>query len=163
MRIIGSVLCKVRRAFEMVRLGKRVRIGQGVVFRKGFFLNPSRKTSRITIGDGCFFNNNCSINCHSCISIGCKSTFGEGVKLYDHDHNFRKIRDGRSVPSLFVDAPINIGDDCWFGSNVIILKGVTIGNNVVVGAGTIITKDIPDNTIVYARQDLVFRTIEPEE
>ena len=44
--------------------------------------------------------------------------------------------------------PVRIGNDVWIGGNVTILPGVTIGNNVVVAAGAVVTKDIPDNTLV---------------
>ena len=159
MRIIGSALLAARRMFFAIKFRNRIKFGQRVVFRKDFNLNPSMATARITIGDDCFFNNHCSINCHTCVSIGNRSTFGEGVKIYDHDHNYRKRSDGESNTPLFIDAPISIGDDCWLGSNVLVLKGVTIGNNVVIGAGVVVTKDIPDNTVVYAKQDLVHRPI----
>ena len=44
--------------------------------------------------------------------------------------------------------PVHIGNDVWIGGNVTILPGVTIGNNVVVAAGAVVTKDVPDNTLV---------------
>ena len=49
---------------------------------------------------------------------------------------------------------IKIGDDVWLGGNVTILSGVNIGNNVVVGAGAVVTKDIPDNWTFYYRSGL---------
>jgi maltose O-acetyltransferase len=45
-------------------------------------------------------------------------------------------------------APVNIGNDVWIGGNVTILPGITIGNNVVVAAGAVVTRDVPDNTLV---------------
>lgn len=50
--------------------------------------------------------------------------------------------------SLGVTAPVKIGNDVWIGSNVTILPGVTLGNNVVVAAGAVVTKDVPDNSLV---------------
>ena len=50
--------------------------------------------------------------------------------------------------NIGVTAPVTIGNDVWIGSNVTILPGVTIGNNVVVAAGAVVTKDIPDNSLV---------------
>ena len=44
--------------------------------------------------------------------------------------------------------PVNIGDDVWIGGNVTILPGVNIGNNVIIAAGAVVTKDIPDNCVV---------------
>jgi acetyltransferase-like isoleucine patch superfamily enzyme len=58
----------------------------------------------------------------------------------------------------FECSPVVIGDNCWIGSNVIILKGVSIGNNSVIGAGTVIAKNIPPNSVVIDRQDLVIKS-----
>ena len=45
--------------------------------------------------------------------------------------------------------PIKVGNNVWFGGNVVVLPGVTIGDNVTIGAGSVVTKDIPSNTIAY--------------
>lgn len=58
------------------------------------------------------------------------------------------------------DAPITIGDDCWLGGSVIVLPGVTIGDNVIVGAGSIVTKDLPSNTVVAGNPARVIRKLE---
>ncbi len=113
----------------------------------------------IEIGSGCFFNNNCSINSLSKVTIGDNCLFGEGVKIYDHNHEFKKsnilIKDqGYSM------APINIGSNCWIGSNVIILKGVTIGDNSVIGGGSIIFKNVPANTVVVNKLTTELREIQ---
>jgi acetyltransferase-like isoleucine patch superfamily enzyme len=95
---------------------------------------------RITIGDGTFFNNYCSVNSRYRVVIGCNSLLGEGVKIYDHNH---KINVDNTVSKTeFVTSSVIIGDDCWIGSNSIILPGVEICNNVTIGAGTVVTKSI---------------------
>ena len=58
--------------------------------------------------------------------------------------------------------PVIIGDDVWIGGNCTILPGVTIGNNVVVAAGAVVTKDIPDNCVVGGCPAKVIRTIEDD-
>ena len=55
-----------------------------------------------------------------------------------------------------------IGEDCWFGGNAIVLPGVTIGRGVTVGAGSVVTKDIPDFCVVAGNPARVIRTIEPK-
>ncbi len=55
--------------------------------------------------------------------------------------------------------PIRIGNDVWIGSNVVVLPGVTIGNNVVIGAGSVVTKDIPDNVVAFGAPCRVIREI----
>lgn len=67
----------------------------------------------------------------------------------------RLIRD-----SGFKTSKIIIGSNCWIGSNVTILMNAKIGNNVVIGAGCIINSDIPSNSIVINKQNLVIKSIE---
>ena len=57
------------------------------------------------------------------------------------------------------NAPVHIGKNCWFGAGVIVVPGVTIGNNVVIGAGSIVTKDIPDNVVAVGNPCRVLREI----
>ena len=57
--------------------------------------------------------------------------------------------------------PVRIGNDVWIGGNVTILPGVTIGNNVVVAAGAVVTKDIPDNTLVGGVPAKKLKDLEP--
>lgn len=100
----------------------------------------------LSIGRNFFMNNRCSINCHESVSIGDNCLFGEGVSIYDHDHDFSGpglIRDNG-----FKQAPISIGSNVWLGTNVIVLRGAAIGDNVVVGANTVIKGKIPSNSLV---------------
>lgn len=115
------------------QIGSKLRVRYGVVF------NVS--SGKLKIGDGCFFNNYCSINCHHEVIIGDNVLFGEGVKIYDHDHVF--TADYGVDKSKFKTSKVDIGNNVWLGSNAIILKGVSIGDNVVIAAGSIVTKNVP--------------------
>lgn len=102
----------------------------------------------ISIGERCFFNHYCSIcSINGSIKIGNDCLIGENVKIYDNNHRFR-------VPYIsikeqgFTSSEIVIGDNCWIGSNSVILKGAKIGNNCVIGAGCIVADDIPDDSIL---------------
>ena len=132
-------------------------MGPRTLFRRALILNPSTSKARIEIGANCFFNNYCSLNCHDSISIGNGSTFGEGVRFYDHDHDFRKQMGEGQEP--FVTAPITVGNNVWVGSNVLILKGVSIGDGSVIGAGTIVNHDVPPNSIVYDKRNFTVRNL----
>ncbi len=127
----------------------RIKVGKNCLARRGLIILLGSKEARISIGDNCFFNNYCSINSLEKVSIGDDCTFGEGVRFYDHDHDFRNL-----TGSPFISPPIVIGNGCWFGSNVLVLRGVTIGDNVVVAAGTILTKDVPSGTVVRNKTEL---------
>lgn len=59
--------------------------------------------------------------------------------------------------------PIVIGDNCWLGGDVTILPGVTIGNNTIIGAGSVVTKDIPENVVAVGNPCRVLRAITEED
>lgn len=101
-----------------------------------------------------FFNNGCSLTSRKYINIGANCIFGENVKIYDHNHCYKKA----NLPICkqgFVSAGITIEEDCWIGSDVVILKGVTIGRHSVIGAGVIVYKDVPANSVLVCKQDIV--------
>lgn len=112
------------------------------------------KGAKVSLGKGVFLNNNCSINCRQEVIIGDNCLFGEGVRIYDHNHRFRNP-DKPIASQGFKCSSVRIGDNTWIGSDVVILKGVTIGSNVVVGAGCVIDFDIPSRTIVKRRGELL--------
>lgn len=119
----------------------RVVIGSNVIGRS---FSSFVVSGRLYLGTNVFFNNYCSFNCLNKIEIGEDTMMGEGVRFYDHDHNYT----AHSIDKWsFKSSPIVIGKACWIGSNVTFLKGVTVGNNVIIGAGCTIRKDIPDNLV----------------
>lgn len=91
------------------------------------------------------------------ITIGKNVYITDGAKFLNHDGGtllFRNI-----VPDLEITKPINIGSDVYIGNNVIILPGVNIGNKVVIGAGAIVTKDVPDNSVIAGVPAKVIKTV----
>lgn len=133
----------------------KFKIGKQVTWRKGFSLMIS-DTGKVIIGDNCFFNNYCSINCIESVVIGEGVIIGENVKIYDHNHIY-KDSNAPIKNQGYTKAPVKIGNHCWIGSNVTILKGISIGNNVVVGANCLIYQDIPDNSVVMSSEKLIYR------
>jgi acetyltransferase-like isoleucine patch superfamily enzyme len=98
----------------------------------------------IVIGDGVFIGRGCEFNIKKRITIGKGSAIASGCKFIDHDHGITGIRI-EETPGA--EAEIMIGDYVWLGCNVIVLKGVTIGSSAVVGAGAVVTKNIPSGEI----------------
>ena len=148
----------VQKAIYKMLFQRRFICGKRTTFRNNFNIYIEDGNTKLKIGDDCFFNNGCSINVLLNVEIGGECIFGENVKIYDHNHRFtdktRKIKDqGYTV------APVKIGSHCWVGSNVVILKGVTIGDNCVIGAGCVITEDIPSNSIVTMDRKLLIKSI----
>lgn len=103
--------------------------------------------AKVRVGRNTFFNNHCSLNALCSISIGDNCLFGEGVRIYDHNHRFSKV----GLPFVlqgFKSGDVQIGSNCWIGSNVLILKGAVIGDNCVIGAGSIVSGSIPPSSLV---------------
>lgn len=126
----------------------RIDLGKGISTRRNVEFN-SNQGGRIKIGNGAFFNNNCIIASHEKIEIGENCSFGPNVVIYDHDHDFKVSSEKKR--ENYKTSPIKIGNNVWIGANAIILRGVTIGDNSVVAAGTIVRKDVRENVIYYSK------------
>lgn len=110
----------------------------------------------LIIHEGVYFNNYCSINCLGYIEIGKDTLFGEGVKLYDHNHKYHYQEEKLEIEKAnFAIGKIVIGKNCWIGSNVTILKDVEIGDNVIIGANCLIHKSIASNSVVKHSEQLI--------
>ena len=160
-----ELICRMKEYFNEVRIGTNHQekiiqdgnwnvfqiddkanfvVGSNVICRN--FENFRLPSGKLILHDGVFINNSCSFNCMERIEIGNGTMMGEGVRFYDHDHSYtaEKIEKWQ-----WTTAPIRVGRDCWIGSNVTILKGVTIGDNTIIGAGCLIRNDVPENSVVY--------------
>jgi acetyltransferase-like isoleucine patch superfamily enzyme len=158
---LRKIMCNLNNSFIILNLDESsiLDVKLNVTTRKNCFIWIQGSAS-LSIGEEVFFNNNCSINCLDKIEIGSGTIFGEGVKLYDHNHKYTTNPIISISKDQFNTAPILIGKNCWIGSNVTILKGVTIGDNVIIGANCLIYESIPSNSIVKLNQSL---TLEKKE
>lgn len=131
----------------------------------------------IEIGNHSFIGGSTFIS-HSHITVGNNVTIAWGCTIYDHnshsidylerrkdiDDELFSLRNGQSVYknknwNPVKSSPIKICDDAWIGMNCIILKGVTIGEGAIIGAGSVVTKDIPAWTIAAGNPAKVIKTI----
>lgn len=117
------------------------------------------------IGDRVFINFNLTVQDDALVTIGDDCSFGPNVTIVTPVHPMlpdeRKAmldKDG-NVRHMCYAKPVTIGHDCWFGANVVVCPGVTIGNNVVLGAGSVVTRDIPDNCFAAGNPARVIRPI----
>ena len=97
----------------------------------------------ITVGKNVFINSGCHFQDQGGIIIGSGSLIGHNVVLCTLNHDFDPKKRGNTIPS-----PIVIGENVWIGSNVTVVPGITIGNNAIIAAGAVVTKDVPANTLV---------------
>lgn len=110
----------------------------------------------IEAGERVFFNFNCVVLDVMKVSIGSRTLFGPNVQIYTATHpiNFKERATG-----LEFAKPIRIGEDVWVGGSVVICPGVTIGNRCVIGAGSVVTKDIPDDVFAAGNPCKVIRSL----
>lgn len=108
------------------------------------------------VGDNFFANFNTVILDVAKVTIGKNVMFAPNVSIYTAGHPVHP--DSRNSGYEY-GIPITIGDNVWMGGSSVVLPGVHIGNNVVIGAGSVVTKDIPDNVIAAGNPCRVIRAI----
>lgn len=152
MFIIHRILINIRRViilnYYRLVYGNKFKVGEQFKFRSSFrlYIEPS---GHVTFGNNCFINNYFSAASIEGIDIGNDCIFGEGVKIYDHNHKYAEKDKGIPIHSQgFTSKPVVIGNNCWIASNVTILAGVHIGDNCVIGANCLVYKDVPAGTIM---------------
>lgn len=115
------------------------------------------ENAAFTLGENSGFNSYCVVTCREKITIGDNVMFGPFCTIHDHDHIFRDT--DMMKTSGYVSSPVVIEDNVWIGGNVTILKGVRIGSGSVIAAGTVVTKDVAPNTVLYEKKDYITQVI----
>lgn len=110
----------------------------------------------LTIGERCFINFNLTALDVAPITIGDDVQIGPGVQLLTPTH---PVAPGPRRDKLEAAQPISIADNVWIGGGAVILPGVTVGENSVVGAGAVVTRDVPPNTVVVGNPARAVRTV----
>ena len=105
-------------------------------------------------------NMNCTFLDSNIITIGHCALIGPGCNIICTNH---AIDGEERLKGLFNDRPITIGANVWLGANVTVLPGVSIGENSIIGAGSVVTKDIPANVIAVGNPCKVLRSITEED
>jgi maltose O-acetyltransferase len=110
----------------------------------------------IEIGEGSFLNCDCIILDACTVKIGKHVLIGPRTCIYSVSH---PIDAGVRTAGFDIGKPVTICDNVWFGGNVVVTPGVTVGENSIIGAGSVITKDIPANVIAAGNPCRVIRPI----
>jgi maltose O-acetyltransferase len=111
--------------------------------------------SNIELGERVFFNFNCTVLDVCAVRIGSFTLFGPGVHIYTPLHPL----DAQLRRSQEYGKPVEIGSDVWVGGGAIILPGVRIGARAVIGAGSVVTRDVPEGAFAAGNPCRVIRTI----
>jgi acetyltransferase-like isoleucine patch superfamily enzyme len=139
---------KILRLFGF-KLGKKVSLSSGVMI--------FQRKDDLTIDEGTFINQNVYFDAGAPIKIGKHCDIGYNTVFAGSSH-ILKATPGYNRP-IAITAPITIEDNVWIGCNCIILAGVNIGKNSVVAAGSVVTKNVPENTVVGGVPAKILKTI----
>ncbi len=138
------------------KMGKNVFMQGPIYFHYG---------SHTAIGDNVFINFNFTVQDDAEVTIGDNCNFGPGVTIVTPIHpmladerRLMKSPEGKPIRLCYAK-PVRIGNDCWFGANVTVCPGVTIGNGCVIGAGAVVTRDLPDNVFAAGNPCRVIREL----
>jgi len=133
----------------------------GYSFGKDCCLFPNMRIfarrDKLKVGDNCFINQHCFFDAAESITIGDYCQIGFYTSLVTSSHEIQVTPGELRAPKA---APIIIEDYVWIGSNVTILLGVTIGRGSIVAAGSVVTKDIPENSIAMGVPARVVKEVE---
>lgn len=148
-----------------IRNGRHIEIGQKCVISPQTVLSTTTTNvntpPRLVIGDAVWIGHGCHITASNAITIGKGSLLGKYITITDNSHGAITDSEADRPPYLrpvTSKGPVIIGDKVWIGDKAIILPGVTIGNSCIIGAGAVVTKDIPARSIAVGNPAEIIRT-----
>lgn len=148
-----------------IAIGEQVEFGwpTSALFHCGYsHIEAATPQSRIEIGDGVQLNNNAFVKSEGPgISIGADALIGSGVEILDSD--FHELAVGRRRGGKPRMAPVRLGENVFIGDGVKILKGVSVGAHSVIGAGSVLTRSIPEGVVAAGNPARVIRELEPRD
>lgn len=129
-------------------------IGEGCYIEPPFHSNWAG--GNVHFGDNVYANFNLTLVDDTDIYVGSRVMFGPNVTVATAGH---PIEPNLRSQAMQYNIPVHIGDNVWIGANAVILPGITIGENSVIGAGSVVTKDIPANVVAVGNPCRVLREI----
>lgn len=144
---------------KIVNPGGLIHIGDDVIFDAK--LTPIylelKRDAVLTIGSNTYVNDGVWFGCTGRITIGARALLGPGVRIFDN--SYHGVYQRRSMPA---PRPVVIEDDVWIATNSVILAGVTIGRGAVVGANSVVSKDVAPYTIVAGNPARPISALDPQ-
>lgn len=161
----GSIICFPQASLVNVgaiHIGSDTVVNPHVTLSAGWMPDQPDLAERVlAIGDRCLIGRGSSLVAHASIEIGDDVWTGHNVHITDMNHGYvdPEIPISRQHQP---EAPVVIGDGSWLGHNVVVLPGVTIGRHVVVGAGSVVTADLPDLCVAVGVPARPVRRYDPD-
>ncbi|MGH1830456.1 acyltransferase [Enterococcus gilvus] len=144
-------------AKETIIFGNYITIGAFSMIRPSSYYGTGEIGMGLEMGDNSSIGPYCYIGCAGKIQIGKNVMIGPRVTLIAENHNFKKS-DELIKNQGVTQKGIVIEDDCWIGTGVVVLDGVRIGKGSVIGGGTIVTKNIPENSVVIDKKEKLIKS-----
>jgi len=142
---------------EALRDG-RLEIGSETLLEPGVWITAPDH-ARVRIGSGSFLNLGVMIAALELVEIGDHCMFANGCFVTDGDHRFDDPRQPVTRQGFTSKGPTRIGDNVWCGANVVITSGVTVGQRCVIGANSVVTRDLPAFSIAAGAPAKVLRQV----
>ena len=133
-------------------------IGEGCYIEPPLHANFGGR--HVHFGSRVYANYNLTLVDDTHIYVGDGTLFGPNVTVATAGH---PILPELRAKGYQYNAPVRIGKNCWIGAGAVLLPGVTLGDNVVVGAGSVVTKDLPDNVVAVGNPCRVLRRITEQD
>jgi len=150
---------------QYIRLGSDLYIGKEVVWEVYDHYMSQSFSPSLEIGNGCSFGDGGHITCINSIQIGSGVRMGRKVFITDNSHGSSSI-DEMDIPAnrrpMMSKGPVVIKDFAWIGEMSCILPGVTIGRGSIIGANSVVTKDVPDYAVVAGNPARVIKIMSKE-
>lgn len=138
---------------------RRLEIGEHVLFEPDVWLTAPAP-ARIKIGQGTFLNLGVMIAAAELVELGAHCMFANGCFVTDADHRFDDPDKPVPWQGFTPEGPTRVGDNVWCGAHVVITGGVTVGERCVIGANSVVTRDIPPFSVAAGAPAKVLRKIE---
>jgi acetyltransferase-like isoleucine patch superfamily enzyme len=162
--------CRLGPAAWCVNAGprERIRLGEAVVCR-GLLVREAFGDGHIQVNDHVYIGDDVLISCAAQVTIGRFTLVAHGAQIFDNDSHptdpgqreahYRAILQGGPVPApAIAAAPVIVGERAWIGLNAFVGKGVTIGDESIVAAGSVVTRDVPPRALAAGNPAQVVKT-----
>lgn len=162
--------CRIGKNFvfhdeDCIEIGDNFYAGDYLVLEAWKEYHGIKYSPRLKIGNNAVFTNYIQISCINEVIIGNNVLLGHAVYISDNNHgkcNSDALKTPAVERELYSKGPVKIGDNVWIGRHVCVMPGVTIGDNCIIGANSVVTKDIPRNCVVAGSPAKIIRNIDIE-